>query len=116
MASVYFHEDEYCRVEVLPVGNLAHLLAEMGRIDEFAAAHSEPGGFTDMYVRGDAPQPLSSLGITLADLQAALDPLLTPFAEVYTGYSTYRERCVSTVAWGVSLLAAGGRTGDRGLV
>lgn len=101
MSSAYFHEDDYCQVEVLPASNLAHCLTEMGLIDEFAAAHSVPGGFTDLYVRGEARQPVSSFGITLAELQVALDPLLPKFTQVYTGYGSHQELCSGAIAWGI---------------
>ncbi len=101
MSSAYFHEDDYCQVEVLPISNLAYCLAEMGLIDDFAAAHAVPGGFTDLYVRGEARQPLLTFGITLAELQAALDPVLPKVSQVYTGYGSYQELCPSVVAWGI---------------
>lgn len=101
MASAYFHEDDYCQVEVLPAAARDYCLAEMGRIDEFAVAHQEGAGFTDMYVRGEPPQPLASLGITLAELGSAVEPLVPRFAEVSTGYSSYREPCPSVAGWGL---------------
>ena len=100
MGSVYFHEDDYCQVEVLPATARSYCLAEMGHIGEFADAQWDGTGFTDIYVRGEPPQPLASLGITLAELRSAIKPLLPQFTQVQTGYSSHREPCASVAAWG----------------
>lgn len=91
MASAFFHEDDYCQVEVLPSTARGYCLAEMGRIDEFADAHQDGAGWTAMYVRGESPQPLASLGITLEELGAAVAPLVTRFAEVLTGVCAHHN-------------------------
>ena len=75
MASAFFHEDDYCQVEVLPITARGYCLAEMGRIDDFADAHLDGAGWTAMYVRGESPQPLASLGITLEELVPRAVPI-----------------------------------------
>lgn len=100
MDSAFFHEDDYCQVELLPASACGYCLAEMGRIDEFAEAHRDGAGFTDMYFRGDPPVPLASLGTTLSEWDAALGPLSPRFAQVLTGYSSHRELCPSVAGWG----------------
>jgi hypothetical protein len=100
MGSAYFHEDDYCQVELLPVAAREHCLAEMGHIKEFAEAHRDGAGFTEMYIRGEPPLPLASLGITLQIWRSAVETLLSRFAHVFTGYSSYREPCESVVGWG----------------
>jgi hypothetical protein len=99
MASAFFHEDDYCQVEVLPSAARGYCLAEMALIDEFADAHRDGVGFTDVYVRGEPPQLLASLGITTLELGSALDALVPRFAEVQTGYGSYREPCPSVSGW-----------------
>jgi len=100
VADAFFHEDDYCQVEVLPVAASDYCRTEMGRIDEFAEAHRDGAGFTDMYVRGASPVPLAALKITLEDVRVAVEPLLSPFDQVFTGYGSHREPCRSTVGWG----------------
>jgi hypothetical protein len=102
MGTAFFHEDDYCQVEVLPASARGYCLREMGLIDEFAEAHWDGAGFTDMYVRGQPPMPLASLGTILAEWESALGPLVPRFTQVLTGYSSYREPCPSVVGWGVS--------------
>ena len=69
----------------------------------------------EWYLREDHSQHLRSLGISINSVAAVLDPILEPAEEVYTGYSTYRERCYNTRAWvlscGTALLADFDETG-----
>ncbi len=101
MDSAFFHEDDYCQVEVLPIAARAHCLAEMGHIEEHADAHSDGAGFMDIYLRGKSPLPLASLGITLEELRSAVEPLVPRFAQVFTGYGSHREPCRSVSGWGL---------------
>jgi hypothetical protein len=41
---VYFHEDDYCQQEVLPLTALDFCSKQIKEIDEFAVAHLAPGG------------------------------------------------------------------------
>ena len=69
---IYFHEDDYCQQQLLPTEG-AHFGAE-----------------------------LRILRITRGQLGAALSPILPLFDAVYTGYSSDRDRCTKTAAWGTS--------------
>jgi hypothetical protein len=102
VGAAFFHEDDYCQVEVLPAAASSYCLVEMGRIDEFADAHWDGAGFNDMYLRGESPVPLASLGTTLSEWEAALGLLAPRFVQVVTGYSTYREPCPAVAGWGFS--------------
>jgi hypothetical protein len=102
VGTAFFHEDDYCQVEVLPASARDYCLAEMGRIDEFAAAHWDGVGFTAMYARGEPAVPLASLGTSLTEWDSALGPLAPRFTQVLTGYSSHREPCSSVVGWGFS--------------
>ena len=41
MRKIYFHEDDYCQLEVLPLAARQFCLQEMGEIDAFAEEHRE---------------------------------------------------------------------------
>lgn len=109
MKELYFHEDFYCQVELLPVSALVTSVDEINKIAAFSNMHGDGTGWTQLYPREDHSQYLRSLCIPINSLAAALDSILEPVAEVYTGYSTYRERCNNTRAWvltnGTALLA-----------
>jgi hypothetical protein len=117
MGAAFFHEDDYCQVEVLPIAARGYCLAEMGHIDEFAEAHWDGAGFNEIYVRAEPPLPLSSLNITLSEWQSSVEPPLPRFTQVLTGYSSYREPCPSVVGWGLDEgQAVFARVGESGVV
>jgi hypothetical protein len=101
---IYFHEDDYCQQELLPREALAFVESEIKNSDDFAAGHLAAGGigWTDVYVRQDPPVTFSALRMTREDFDVAISPHLPPFDQVYTGYSSYRERCKKAAAWGTS--------------
>jgi hypothetical protein len=101
---IYFHEDDYCQQELLPHDVLAYAEAEVKKIAEFANAHRAPDGFgwTDIYRRENPPVTFHSLGMKKEDFHAVISPHLPPFDLVYTGYSSYRERCRKAAAWGTA--------------
>ncbi len=99
--SIYFHEDDYCQIELLPRSAQQHCVTEMGIIDDFAAKHSDGGmGYTDIYLRPDAPHALSELRLAVSGFASAIQKHLPPYDSVFTGYSSHRERCKRTLAWG----------------
>jgi hypothetical protein len=101
---IYFHEDDHCQQELLPREALAFVETQIKKIGEFAAAHRAPDGtgWTDMYLRPQPPATFRTFAMTKNDFDALISPHLPPFDLVYTGYSSYRERCRNTAAWGTS--------------
>lgn len=101
---IYFHEDDYCQQQLLPHAALVQAQAQLENISEFASAHEAPGGvgWTDVYVREEGPVEFASLGITRVEFEELISPILPEFDVVYTGYSSHREVCKRTSAWGVS--------------
>jgi hypothetical protein len=101
---IYFHEDDYCQQQLLPRSATAHAVAEVKKIGEFADAHQVQGGlgWTDVYVRQEAPPEFRTLNLKREDLAAIVSPILPVFDIVYTGYSSHREKCEKTAAWGRS--------------
>lgn len=100
MRQVFFHEDDYRQIEVLPVANLRFCLEQAGAIEELSAAHRTGAGWDEMHVRRENPIALENLRITLADIRAALSPGLTEYQEVLSGYASHRERCGDVYAFG----------------
>lgn len=101
---IYFHEDNYCQQQLLPRDAAAHVEAEIKKIDDFADAHRAPGGvgWTDVYVRQETFVELRALGIERELFAQTVSPFLPQFDIVYTGYSSHREQCKRTAAWGRS--------------
>lgn len=101
---IYFHEDDYCQQQLLPRGAAAFAESELKKSGEFADAHRAPGGlgWTDIYVLQEAPVELRTLRITKEKLAEIVTPILPTFDVAYTGYSSHREQCRNTAAWGRS--------------
>lgn len=100
--SIYFHEDDYGQIEILPAENKEFCMSQAGLIEEFAEEHRVGAGFTDMYVRQENPLSLKEKKLAKADLERALQPYLPYYDTVYTGYSSYRELCQSTHAFALN--------------
>lgn len=101
MRSVFFHEDDYGQVEVLPAVAYDYCAEEMRRLDEFADVHRAGLGFTDCYMRGEPPDSLASLGVTLQALHSTIGTVLPRFDQVFTGLHSHRDPCRSVYAWGL---------------
>lgn len=114
--TAFFHEDDYCQVEVLPAACADYCRSEMRRIDQFAESHREGHLFSDVYISGESPMPLAALRINLAGMRTAVEPFLPPFDQVLTGYFFHRQPCRSTVGWGEADSALFARVGECGVV
>lgn len=101
---IYFHEDDYCQIEILPAQNESFCRRQMGLIQGVAQAHAAEGGagFTELYVREENPISLEDQVLDRKALEAALSPLVPWHELVYTGYSSYREVCANTHAFAVN--------------
>jgi hypothetical protein len=84
---LFVHEDDWGQIEVLPSDCRAWCEQEIARIATFAARHAAPdgAGWTDMYVRQNAPVILQSLGIPLALAARAIGARLPAFEIVSSG-------------------------------
>lgn len=100
MRDAYFHEDDYCQIELVLEANWEFCAKQMGAIDSFSEQHLDGAGWTDIFVRGGHPAPLGSLGISRGDLVTSIPTSFPQFDQVFTGYSSYREICPRTVAFG----------------
>jgi hypothetical protein len=106
VTEAWFHDDDYGQVEVLPLVNLNFCLKQAGLIERFAQKHEAGLGWDAMFVRADAPAALSELGLRLAQVRKSVTPQLVEANAVFTGYSSYRERCDDVFAFA----AASGET------
>lgn len=102
MKELYFHEDDYCQIELVPVENEKYVKIEIENIDTFSEEHkaSDGIGWTDMYIRDDSKQlQLESYKINYLELDKILSNIADRCDKVYTGYSTYREECNNTFGY-----------------
>ena len=99
---MFFHEDDYCQIQLLPLGNWEHLVVEAGKINGFEIENAVGPGFNDIYLRPDAPRKLSDSQINVNDIEQILDKSeLTRIDGITTGYgASYREPCANTTGYG----------------
>lgn len=100
----YFHEDDYCQQEILPLGALEFCRQQIDQIDEFAAAHKAPEGvgWTEMFIRKDSPEKLVDVQIPLTSFRNTMSEHLAEVPVIYTGYSSHREHCKNTVGFALN--------------
>ncbi len=117
MREVFYHEDDYCQRELVSEQNWQFCAEQMGRINEFSAAHKADMGWTDVYALPANPTPLSTVSITRSNFIACMPSSMAPFDRVFTGYGEYRTECVRTIAFGPnSLLVAYAELDDKDVV
>lgn len=96
----FFHEDDYCQREILPLTAKNFCLRQMSEIDDFSQEHQlESGLFTDIFMRENSPHGIEELGLCSEQLNEALS-YLPPYDLVETGYSSYREESEATCGRG----------------
>lgn len=96
----FFHEDDYCQKEILPLTAKNFCLKQMGEINDFSQEHQlESGLFTDIFIRENSPHGIEELGLCSEQLNVALS-FLPPYDLVETGYSSYREKSEATYGRG----------------
>ncbi len=100
MREAYFHEDDYCQIEVLPIEALKFCQMQIEEITNFSKKHQSGAGWDDMFLREDSPRKLSELGITLAEIRKSLSGKCPEYDAVYTGYSSVRDLCSNVHAFG----------------
>lgn len=96
----FFHEDDYCQREILPLTAKNFCLKQMDEINDFSQEHQlESGFFTDIFIRENSPHGMEELGLRSEQLNVALS-FLPPYDLVETGYSSYRVESEATYGRG----------------
>lgn len=97
---VFFHEDDYCQVQILPKENWNSLLNQCKAIDEFSENNKATIGYSDMYVREDEESPLLKRAIPVEELDTILSKLNAKrYTNVKTGYGSYGRPCDDTIGY-----------------
>ena len=96
--TIFYHEDDFCQIEIIPKENLSDLLKQADNIADFTAEK----GYSDIYVREENKVSLKSREIEKTELEKLLTELGTKkHTEVITGYgSEYRVKSENTVGFG----------------
>jgi hypothetical protein len=100
--TLFYHEDDYCQIELSPMENLTLFQGESKKINDLADKSFDGYGYTDIYVRNDNRIKLEERKIDQNELEAIVRAIgLDKATKVITGYgTTYRENCKNTVGFG----------------
>jgi hypothetical protein len=89
--SVFFHEDNYCQIELLPIQNLFSKNNEADVTKERSEEALTDDGFITIFSRAETKYPLDKLNINITDFETELKQYaLFDIKNVYTGYSSQR--------------------------
>lgn len=101
-STLFYHEDDYCQIELSPIENLSLFQAESEEINDLARKDEGSAGFSEIYVRRDSRLKLSERQIAPSEFEEILQELdLEKVETVTTGYGqTYREISKNTIGFG----------------
>lgn len=96
--TIFYHEDDYGQVELLPIEDIPYIQNEIEQIDN---CHQE-NGFSQIHLREIPQYGLKIREIPTAEIESIFAKLyLTRHTEVATGYgSSFRIRSKDTIGFG----------------
>lgn len=97
---IFYHEDMYLQIEVLPIENKRFCLKQMDSISEFAEEHKEGLGYSSVYLREEEEYKLTNKKIPLKSVVGTLEKYLNNYDEVYTCYGGHECKSKNTIAFG----------------
>lgn len=100
MREVYFHEDDYCQIELVAAANWDFCAQQMREIHAFAEKHKASVGWTDVFVRSNNPISLAEVEIPRTVFINTVSAIMPRFDRVLTSYSSHATECQTTMAFG----------------
>ena len=99
--TIFYHEDDYRQVEIVPKENLSELLKEADNIEEFSSENFEGTGFKNIYVRGEETFNLIDKKIYKVELEKILDDFpIKKYETVSTGIRPGEMLSKETIGYG----------------
>lgn len=102
-ASILYHEDDFCQVEILPKENLPALKRESSKINDFSEEHFDGAFHAHTYFPWDQNKTeLRDRGIRASDIELSLEKLgFERIENVLTGQgNAFKELHMNCVAFG----------------
>ena len=91
--NIFYHEDDYKQVELVPKENLAELLKEAENVKDFSIENFDGFGHKDIYVRGDSKFQLIDKQVSKEKLERILSDFPLPkYCLLYTSPSPRDQR------------------------
>ncbi|GAL85552.1 hypothetical protein MYP_2781 [Sporocytophaga myxococcoides] len=99
--SIFYHEDDYRQVEIVPFENFNALIKQAENIEEFAEKNFDGIGYSDIMVREENELKLKDRGIPVTELEEVLLNLSLPRKTlVTTGISPGEMVSKNTLGYG----------------
>ncbi len=99
--SIFYHEDDYRQVEIVPSENFNELIKQAENVQYFAEKHFDGGGFTDIMVREENGFKLKQRGIEPKELDLILSELpIKKYTDVSTGIRPGEMKSDNTYGYG----------------
>lgn len=84
--SIFYHEDDYRQVEIVPFENLKKLMQQAQNIHDFSEKHLDGGGYSDTMIREENGYKLDQRKIDPKELDRIFSELsIQKYIEVSTG-------------------------------
>ena len=101
-SSLFFHEDDFCQIELIPIENYDDAKSQLEKSSDFSREHFDGVGYTDIYLRSENKFELERRKILVRDLHNLLINVgFTEVGKVTTGYGQdYRVVPENTVGFG----------------
>ena len=71
--TIFYHEDDFCQIEIVPKENLSELIKQADNISDFTSEN----GYSDIYVREENKVSLKTKKISKSELESLLTKLGT---------------------------------------
>lgn len=91
--TIFYHEDDFRQVEILPAENRERLESEIKEIETRFSGNTDSSGFSEVFIRTDYEKtPLSQRQINPNDLEKILSGIgLERITHVLTGYGQHHR-------------------------
>lgn len=100
ITEIYFHEDDYCQIELIPEENYFSCVKQSKMINEHYRDNFNEGfGFTNILVRDHHKISLKELKIDITEFENIISTELNKVESVYTGYSSQHQLCTEIFAF-----------------
>ncbi|GAB1856115.1 hypothetical protein MHTCC0001_09500 [Flavobacteriaceae bacterium MHTCC 0001] len=99
--SIFYHEDDYLQVEIIPSDNFDELIKQAENVQDFAEKHFDGGGYTDIMVREENGVKLKEREIKPKELDLILSELpIRKCTDVSTGIRPGEIKSKNTYGYG----------------
>ena len=102
MDDIFFFEDDYCNIELLPQENLDFCNNQIKNIQQFSKNCTDSMGFSDAYRRGVEPISLATNKISEDSLKRCFHGIIPRYDRVMSGYSYFSKPCSNVYAYGTN--------------